>query len=418
LRYIYNVLIYLAMPFLFLRLLWRSRRAPDYRKRWAERVGFCPYQLSECIWVHAVSVGETIAAIPLIKALKKQYPDIPLLVTNMTPTGAARVKAALGDSVLQAYIPYDFPDAVDRFLDRVKPMVAVIMETELWPNLFAKCKAREIPLVVTNARLSEKSAAGYRRIAPLTREMLSAVKVLASQGKADAERFIELGMPAEKVVVTGNLKFDIEPPAELAAKSETLRTQLGQERLIWVAASTHPTEEEIILSAHKKILAAHPQALLILVPRHPERFDSVAQLAEQQGNKVARRSRSENCSPEVNVYLGDTMGELLLMYAVCDVAFVAGSFAQVGGHNMLEAAVLKKPIVMGPQLYNFAEISQMLIDTKGMLVVQDGDELAETITQLFSDKNQRETIGENAYRVVDANRGSLQKQVQLIIKAF
>lgn len=413
-RYLYSFLFYLALPFAFLRLLWRSRRMPESRRRWAERLGYCPHQLNQCIWVHAVSVGETIAAVPLIKALKTTYPDTPLLVTNMTATGAARVKAAFGEQVLQAYVPYDVPDAISRFLKRVNPKVAVIMETELWPNLFAICKQRNIPLVVTNARLSEKSANGYKRIKSFTSTMLTAVRALASQGFADAERFVELGMPKEKITVTGNLKFDLQLPNDLTEKSEVLRTQLGKDRLIWVAASTHPTEEEIVLAAHKKIREKHPNALLILVPRHPDRFDVVAQLIEQQALKLARRSRGDVCTSNTEVYLGDTMGELLLMYSVCDVAFVAGSFAQVGGHNMLEASALGKPVVMGPQLYNFAEISEMLLSAQGMIKVQNGDELAETVNKLFSDENYRNKIGANGLKVMEENRGALQKQLEVI----
>lgn len=413
-RYLYTFLFYLALPFLFIRLLWRSRRAPEYRKRWAERLGFTPHHLEKSIWVHAVSVGETIAAVPLIKALKANYPQVPIVVTNMTPTGAARVKAAFGDSVLQTYIPYDSPDAMARFFSRIKPLVAVIMETELWPNLFAGCKKQKIPMVITNARLSAKSAKGYEAIGSLTREMLTGVNILASQGIADADRFVKLGMPKEKVVVTGNLKFDLELPSDLTAKSAALKTQLGENRLIWVAASTHPTEEEIVLSAHKKIREKHPQALLILVPRHPDRFDSVAELVAQQGFKIARRSRNEMCAPETEVFLGDTMGELLLMYSACDVAFVAGSFAKIGGHNMLEAAALDKPIVMGPQLYNFAEISEKLLSAQGMIKVQNGDELAETISRLFADENYRKQTGNHALSVVEANRGALKKQLELI----
>jgi 3-deoxy-D-manno-octulosonic-acid transferase len=388
---------------------------PDCRRRWSERLGFCPHRLKQCIWIHAVSVGETIAAVPLIKALKANYPDVPLLVTNMTATGSARVKAAFGDQVLQAYIPYDVPGAVKRFLRRINPKVGVIMETELWPNLFAACKQHNIPLVVTNARLSDKSAKGYKRIKTFTRHMLTAVQALASQGYADAERFIELGMPKEKIKVTGNLKFDLQLPNDLAEKSETLRNQLGKDRLIWVAASTHPTEEEIILAAHKKTCEKHPNALLILVPRHPDRFDAVAQLIEQQNFKLVRRSGGERRRiADIEVYLGDTMGELLLMYSVCDVAFVAGSFAQIGGHNMLEASALGKPVVMGPQLYNFAEISEMLLSAQGMIKVQNGDELADTVNKLFSDENYRNKIGANGLRVMEENRGALKKQLEVI----
>lgn len=414
LRYIYSLLVYLVLPFAFLRLLLRSRRAPDYRRRWAERLGFTPHVLDQCIWIHTVSVGETIAAVPLIKALKAAHPRTPLLITNMTPTGAARVKAAFGDTVLQTYIPYDAIGAVKRFLKRVNPKIAIIMETELWPNLFAVCKQRNIPIVIANARLSEKSAKGYRRIRSLSRQMFSAVHALASQGHADAQRFIELGMPKEKVVVTGNLKFDLQLPNDLSAKSTALRQELGIDRHIWIAASTHPTEEEIVLAAHKKIQEKDPRALLILVPRHPDRFDLVAQLIEQQQFKMARRSRGDACTAQTDVYLSDTMGELLLMYSVSDVAFVAGSFAQIGGHNMLEAAALGKPVVTGPQLYNFAEISEMLLSAQGMIKVHGADELAQNILQFFADENYRKKIGANALQVVEANKGALQKQTDLI----
>lgn len=402
------------MPFVFLRLLWRSRKNRKYRERWGERLGFCPHDLKQCIWVHAVSVGETLAALPLIKAIKKDFPTYPVVVTNMTVTGGERVKAAFGDKVLQAYIPYDLPDAVERFLKKINPAIAVVMETELWPNLFAACKKNNIPVVVANARLSEKSANGYQVIRKVTQIMFAAISKLAVQSPADAKRFIDLGMPKEKVEIVGNIKFDVELPDDLSSKSKKLRTELGENRLIWIAASTHPTEEEIVLAAHQKVLDHDPSALLILVPRHPERFDAVATLIQQTGFKIARRSAKDKCASDTQVYLADTMGELLLMYAVCDVAFVAGSFAPVGGHNMLEAAVLAKPIVMGPQLFNFAEASQMLLTASGMVIVKNANELANDIISLFSDEKTRKKRGENALKVLEANRGSLKKQMNLI----
>lgn len=413
-RYLYSVLFYLALPFLFIRLLWRSRRAPGYRKRLLERLGFTPCKLDQCIWIHVVSVGETIAAIPLIKALKKSYPYLPILVTNMTPTGSARVKAALGETVLNAYIPYDLPDAAARFLDRVNPVVAVIVETELWPNLFVACKKRDIPVVVTNARLSEKSAQGYQRIASLTREIFSAINILSAQAQPDAERFIALGMPRERVSVTGNIKFDLELPDDLMLKSQVLRAQLGNERFIWIAASTHPSEEEIILAAHSLVREHIPDALLILVPRHPERFDAIADLVEKEFFTLARRSRSDMCQANTSVYLADTMGEMMLMYSVSDVAFVAGSFAPIGGHNMLEPAALQKPIITGPELFNFAEISELMLEAKGMVRVHDAGTLARTIVAFFNDQAYRQQTGENAYQVVEKNRGSLKRQLSLI----
>lgn len=418
LRYLYSLLIYLALPFIFLRLLWRSRNAPDYLKHWGQRLGFTPHILNQCIWVHAVSLGETIAAIPFIKILKKRYPDLPLLVTNMTPTGAARVKAALGDLVLQSYIPYDAPGAVARFLDRVNPSVAIIMETELWPNVLAACKSRDIPVMIANARLSDKSAKGYQRIASLTREMLKTVKVIAAQASADAERFIALGAPRENVKITGNLKFDIEVPADLADKTIALRAQLGKERPIWIAASTHEGEEEIILAAHRIVCEKNKNALLILVPRHPERFDAMTVLSKQQGFHTARRSLNEACTAETQVYLSDTMGEMMLMYSVCDVAFVGGSFVPVGGHNMLEPAVLGKPILTGPTLFNFAEISAMLFKAEAMIQVENANQLAERVNEFISNVDYRNKVGDNALGVVEANRGSLNKQVQLALSLF
>jgi 3-deoxy-D-manno-octulosonic-acid transferase len=401
LQYLYRVLFYLVLPFLFLRLLWRSvKRSADYRKRWGERLGFFPQ-----------SVGETIAAVPLIKALKTQYPEIPLVITNMTITGSARTRAIFGETVLHSYIPYDVPGAVNRFLNRINPVVAIILETELWPTLFASCEKRKIPLLLANARLSEKSAKGYQRIASITKQMLSAITLLAVQTQVEAERFIKLGLPANRVRITGNIKFDLEIPQDLIAKGAVLREQLGQARFIWVAASTHATEEEIILRAHKQILAKHPGALLILVPRHPDRFETIFDLVQEQGFAVARRSQG-SVAPGMQVYLGDTMGELLLMYSTCDVAFVGGSFVEVGGHNMLEAAVLGKPAVTGPILFNFAEISRSLIAAGGMTKVADGDELVREILRCIEDPTHRQTSGENARQFVAANRGALAKQLE------
>jgi 3-deoxy-D-manno-octulosonic-acid transferase len=343
---------------------------------------------------------------------------MPMLVTNMTVTGAARVKAAFGNKVLQSYIPYDLPDAVFRFLKRTNPKIAIIMETELWPNLFAACKQRNVPIMLMNARLSEKSAKGYSTIRSLTDQMLNSIHTLAAQYSQDANRFITLGAPSSIVAITGNLKFDINLPGDLAQKSQLLHQQLGNDRLIWVAASTHPGEEEIILAAHRAVLEKIPSVLLILVPRHPERFDSVADLIQQKGFHIARRSKNDECTPQIQVYLGDTMGELLLIYSVADAAFVAGSFSNVGGHNMLEPAVLHKPVITGPQLFNFAEISRMLQDAKGMIIVKDANELSHCVTQLLQDTKYRAEIGENAYKTVEENRGALQKQVDLINSAL
>ena len=417
-RYLYSFLLYLASPYLFLRLWWRSRRLPAYRERMGERIGYYPFKLEKCLWVHAVSVGEAIAAIPLIKALKARYPALPMLVTTMTPTGAARVKAGLGESVVHAYIPYDFPGAVDRFLRVMQPKVCIIMETELWPNLIAACDKKHIPVCLVNARLSQKSANGYQRVASLTREMLQKIDVIAAHGEVDANRFIALGARQDHVAVTGNIKFDLELPHDLSTRSEALRDQLGRDRFIWVAASTHEGEEDIVLAAHKKLREKNPQALLILVPRHPDRFDTVAKLCEQQGLLTARRSQHAPCTPDTAVYLSDTMGELLLMYAASDVAFVGGSLIERGGHNMLEPGALGKPILTGPHLFNFAEISELFFSANALTKVTDTESLTTQLIVLMQNKNECTQMGERALRVVDANRGALAKQLEVLEKVL
>lgn len=416
-RYIYSLLFYIALPYFFLRLLWRSRKTPAYRERLLERLGYVPYLFNQCIWIHAVSLGETNAAVPFIKAIKTKHPDLPILVTNMTPTGSARVKAVFGNTVNQAYIPYDVPDAVSRFLDRVNPIVCVIMETELWPNLIAECSTRNIPLMIANARLSEKSAKGYARIGSLTKTMLTSISKIAAQSTNDAERFIALGAPSETVVVTGNLKFDIEIPGDLMTKATALRTQLGN-RPVWIAASTHPNEEEIILTAHKTVCDKINNALLILVPRHPERFDAIATMIKQQGFHLARRSQNEVCAPDTSVYFADTVGEMMLLYAASDIAFVGGSFVPVGGHNMLEPAVLSKPILTGPQLFNFTEISKLLLNAHGMQIVENVEQLASQVIELMENHELCQKMGKQAYHVVETNRGALEKQVKLALGLF
>lgn len=417
LRYLYTTLFYLALPFIFIRLLWRSLRQPDYNKRLAERLGCYPFKLEKCLWVHAVSVGEALAAIPLIKALKARYPHLPMLVTTTTPTGATRVKTAFGDSVIHAYLPYDLPYAIDRFLINMQPEAAIIMETELWPNLLHACHQKHIPVCLVNARLSEKSAKGYGRIASLTRHMLQELAIIAAHGHADAERFIALGAPRERVIVTGNLKFDLELPDDLISKRDALRQVLGQERFIWIAASTHEGEEDIILAAHKKLREKDAQALLILVPRHPDRFDAIATLSELSF-VTARRSLQQACTSDTGVYLGDTMGELLLMYAVADVTFVGGSLIPRGGHNMLEPGALAKPILTGPHLFNFAEISELFIVANALTTVTEAESLAAQLIHLRQDNHERAAMGQRARVVMEANRGALAKQLALIETLF
>jgi len=412
-RLIYSILFYLALPFVVLRLLWRSRQLPDYRKRILERFGVYPFELKHCLWVHSVSVGETIAAIPLIRSLMQNYPSIPVLVTTMTPTGSARVKAAFADRVYHVYLPYDLPFAVNRFLKTMNPIVAIIMETELWPNLIAACDKKQIPIGLMNARLSEKSARGYQRIASLTKTMLESLFVIAAHGSADANRFIELGAVKDRVYVTGNIKFDLDLPTDLVSKGLELRHALGKDRYIWIAASTHEGEEEIILKAHQKLRDVNQDALLILVPRHPDRFELIGTLSEKYF-QTERRSRVTVIKKDTAVYLGDTMGEMLLMYAASDVALVCGSLIERGGHNILEPAALAKAILSGPHTFNFAEISALFASEKALVTVNDVETLAEQLIRLYQHPSEREILGQRAYQVLAANRGALEKQITLL----
>lgn len=412
-RMLYSLLFYLLTPFILLRLLWRSRRTPSYRQRISERFGYYPFELPHCLWVHAVSVGESLAAIPLIKALQSRYPKLPIVVTTMTPTGAARIKAALGDHVLHAYLPYDTPTAVKRFLHATQPLIGIIMETELWPNLLSLCQRRNIPVCLINARLSQKSLRGYQRVRWLARDMLTQLTFIAAHALQDADRFIALGAPRDAVVVTGNLKFDITVPPEIATKALNLRHALGETRFIWIAASTHEGEEAMVLAAHERLRRQHPDALLILTPRHPDRFDQVAMLCEQRF-KTIRRSQKAICTAATNVYLADTMGELLLHYHVADVAFVGGSLIARGGHNLLEPAALAKPILVGPHMMNFAEIFQLFQNANALYQVDDAVTLADALLSLANDPATRAGMGQRALAVMNNNRGALNKQLDLI----
>ncbi len=418
-RVLYNILAYMSMPILFLRLWWRSRDVPARWERWQERCGYSPI-LKECIWVHAVSLGETLAALPLINKIIQNYPNTPILVTNMTLTGSEQVSKQLGDKVINAYIPFDTPLFVRRFFERSRPKIAIILETELWPNLFRQCELRKIPLVVTNARLSQKSAKGYQRFfAPLMRWMMSCVTALACQASADGERFLRLGLAKEKLFVTGNIKFDIAISPKILQKGVNLKQQIGNNRFIWVAASTHDTEEKLMLDAHKILLKKFPNALLILVPRHPERFDAVAELLQTEHWHYARRSLQQTCTTETQVYLSDTLGEMMIIFASCEVAVVAGSFKPIGGHNVLEPAALAKPIISGPHVRNFLQAVNLLKDADAIDMVENSAEsLAATLCSFAADAHLCEEKGARALDVVEANRGALDKQFALIDKVL
>jgi 3-deoxy-D-manno-octulosonic-acid transferase len=414
-RTFYSALWYLLLPFLFLRLWLRGRQAPAYRQRWKERIawGYRPGTLKNSLWVHAVSVGETLAAVPMIERLLADYPDTPLLVTTTTPTGSERVKALFGDRVTHVYCPWEVPSALNRFLKAFDPKTVIVLETELWPNLCAAVKRHGAKLMLMNGRLSEKSYRGYSKFPRLVRPMMARFDALAVQTPVERERYVALGAWPERVHAIGSVKFDMSLDDTVRQAAGDLRAVIG-ERPVWIAASTHPGEDEPVLAAHKALLGTAPQTLLVLVPRHPERFDSVAQLVRQQGLGLARRSKQDTIAADTQVYLADTMGELLMLFGVADVAFVGGSLVPVGGHNLLEPAGWGKPVLTGPHLHNFAAISNLLDDAGALTLVDNADALAIALQGLFRHPERRQSQGQAAAAVVEANRGALEKGLQLI----
>lgn len=410
-RALYTLLLHLALPLIALRLYLRGRKASAYRQRIAERFAFqLPPLKPGGIWVHAVSVGESIAAAPLIRALRERHPELPITVTCMTPTGSERIRALFGDQVQHCYLPYDLPWAAARFLDRVRPKLAVIMETELWPNHIHQCAQRGIPTVLANARLSAKSARGYARFAGLTRPMLAEMSWIAAQTEAEAERFRQLGARPECVSVTGSIKFDLTIDPELQSRAQALRASWGADkRPAWIAASTHAGEDEIVLAAHRQLLGERPDSLLILVPRHPERFDAVHVLCQREGFRTVRRSSDQPVTGHTQVLLGDTMGELLFLYALADVAFVGGSLVPNGGHNLLEPVAVGLPVLSGPHVFNFFEIAMQLRESGALLEVAGAEGLARQLQRLLIGAEPRRCMGAAGIRVLRANFGALER---------
>ena len=414
-RILYTFLLYLLTPLVLLRLAWRGLRARGYWRRWPERFGYMEPALGEqVIWIHAVSVGEVQAAEPVVRALLESQPDYSLLVTTVTPTGSARVTALFGQGVAHVYAPYDLPGAVARFFVRVRPRLAIVMETELWPNLFHACQQRSIPLLLINARLSARSVTGYLRVRGLAADTLAAVTEIAAQGKTDAGRFERLGAKPDVITVTGNLKFEQRIPPSLLERAEVLRRDWGVGRPVWIASSTHEGEDELILGVFHQLRKQFSDCLLVLVPRHPERFESVAALCRQHGYHTVLRSEGVACTGETNVYVGNTMGELPLLYGAADVAFVGGSLVPHGGHNLLEPAALGIPVVTGPHVFNFVEICDLLINAGAAVRVSDSGELLQTVSRWLGDANERHRVGQLGRRVVEKNRGALQAVMAII----
>lgn len=415
LRRIYTVLLWLFMPLLLGRLALRGMDQRELRSRWRERLGSIPDPgLDGAIWLHAVSVGETNAAAPLVAALRQRYPQRPLVVTSITATGSARVRALWGDSVFHAYLPYDLPGAVGRFLDRIRPALGVVMETEIWPNLYRACAERGVPLVIANARLSERSLRGYGPLRPLARAALGSVSRVAAQSLADAERLVALGAAPQRLRVTGNLKYHQGVPEGLVAAALAWRSAWGAQRPVWIAASTHEREEPGMLQAHALLREIYPDALLMWAPRHPERFPLVIEAARDAGLRVACRSRDLMPDTDTQCFVIDTLGELMQFLPAADVAFVGGSLQPIGGHNMMEPASLGVPTLVGPHNFNFVEAHGMLSAEGALRTVPDVGALAGELIILMGDPMLRRQMGEAGKRVVELQRGALSRTMALV----
>lgn len=402
-RRLYCALLWAALPLALLRLLWRARRQPEYLQHWAERFGrYARAATAPTIWLHAVSVGETRAAVPIIKALRARYPNHRILLTHTTPTGRQTSSELFGDDVTRVYLPFDLPFAVERFLSHFKPVLGIILETELWPNLVHQARARNIALALVNARMSARSAARYARFAGLTRTMLGNLQVVAAQTEDDARRLRQLG--AANVSVTGNVKFDVKMPPQSDVITALLNRHRSDTGGVLLLASTRDKEEDIILEAVHDKLAS--ETLIILVPRHPQRFDEVAALLARRGIAFQRRSANEPVRASTRVLLGDSMGEMFAYYAACSVAFIGGSLLPFGGQNLLEACATGKPVIVGPHTFNFDEATRLAIEAGAALRVDDAPALAAAAARLLGDAAQRENMGAAGRDFVRAHQGA------------
>src|SRR5688572_11132908 len=418
LRGLYSAALYLLAPITVYHLIWRGLRQPAYFQRWPERYAvYRDDHPGPTLWVHAVSVGEVNAAVPLVNALRRNRPDLRLLVTTITPTGSERVRALWGDSVEHVYLPYDLPGAVGRFLDHYRPCTALIMETELWPSLMFGCRERSIPVYILNARLSERSLRGYRVLAPLVGRALRTVHTVAAQSQADGQRFIRLGARAGQIAVTGNLKFDVAVPEGLPAFAGECRQHCGGNP-VWIAASTHEDEEVAVLAMHRRLRARFPGLLLLWAPRHPERFRADTEHARAQGWHVSTRSQARWPQPDDAVFVIDTLGELMSFYACADVAFVGGSLQPIGGHNLLEPAATGTAIVTGPHLHNFVEIAERLDAAGALRIGADADAVEAALSELLADPAQRERMAASGRELVETGRGALARTLDLLQPAL
>lgn len=415
-RFLYSLLLYLALPFVPVKLLWRGIKQPAYLRHWGERFGFYNTPVNRpVIWLHCVSVGETRAAEPLIKELQQQYPNHQILITHTTPTGREASEQLFTDAVQRVYLPYDLPFAVNHFLSHFKPKIGLLMETELWFNLIAACKQREIPLLLLNARLSEKSARGYAKLGKLVSEGLQNLSAIAAQTAEDFARLQAFG--ANNISVAGNLKFDVKPPANSGDKGLQLRKLLGSERIIFLAASTREGEEKLILEAAKGLEILTANFLTIIVPRHPQRFNEVESIIQSTGFTYQRRSNLVGpIDKNIQVVLGDSMGELFTYYAACDFTFIGGSLLKYGGQNLIEAASMGKPILIGKYTYNFAEATKNAVRTGAAIQVKNAEELRDRIQYLLHNAPKREKMQQAALRFSEVSTGATIRMMKLIAK--
>ena len=418
-RSLYSLLLYLLMPMVLLYLLFRGLRSREYLSRWSERFGiFHPPERNGGIWIHAVSMGEVNAAIPLIRALEKKYPDSPLTITTFTPTGSARVREVFGDRAFHVYSPLDLPGSVSRFFDRVRPRLAIIMETEIWPNLLHQASRQNVPCIIANARISDHSIGTYRRFRRLTRGALKRVSHIAAQSRKDADRLVSIGAAKDRVTVTGNLKFDIQLPDGLVEEGQAIRAAWGEDRPIFVAGSTHEPDEKVLLPAFLSLLQAFPDALLVLVPRHPERFERSAQLAKASGLAVSRLSEDAGCPADTQCFVVDAMGELLRYYAAGDVAFVGGTFAEIGGHNLLEPAALSRPVIVGPHTFNAPDITAQLVDAGAAVQLENEQAVGTALVKWFGDPARIAEMGRAGLDRVQSGQGAVDRTLVLIESVF
>jgi len=414
---LYSLLILLGTPFVLLYFALRGLRDRAYLGRWSERFGFIPDPAKRGgILIHAASVGEFNAASPLIKALLKTYPELPLTVTSLTPTGSERVIRELGDRVFHSYIPLDLPGAVSRFLGRLQPRLIIVMETEIWPNLYLQAQRRNIPLIMANARLSERSVNRFERFSRFVHKTLETVTWVGAQSSGDAERLTRCGTDPQHTDMTGNLKFDLTVAASLQEKSAALRARWDKQRPVLVAGSTHEADENVVIPAFVELLKSLPDALLILVPRHPERFTRTIQQAKAAGLRTELRSQGESCSAAAQCFIIDSIGELMTYYACGDVAFVGGSMGEQGGHNALEPAALGKPVLLGPNMDNAREIASQLLQCKAALRVNDQQDFCQTAEKILVNGTLRDSMGQAGRELVEKNRGALDLTMEAIGK--